>query len=84
MRTDHLDDLPVAVGRGQVERSVVAHVGGVNPGPAGDQHLHDLHVTALGGPVQGGELVVVTAIRGKHQISVRYQGSNIFNVLIRG
>ena len=67
-----------------MEWGVVAHVGGVNPRTPGDQHLHDLHMAALGGPVQGGELVVVTAIRGKHQISVRYQGSNIFNVLIRG
>ena len=48
------------VGRGQVERGVVAHVGGVNPRTPGDQHLHDLHVAALGGPVEGGELVVVT------------------------
>ena len=45
-----------------MERGVVPHVGGVNPGPPGDQHLHDLHVAALGGPMQGGELVVVTAI----------------------
>ena len=53
----------MAVGRGQVERGVVPHVGGVDPRTPGDQHLHDLHVAALGGPVQGGELVVVTAIR---------------------
>ena len=49
--THHLDDLSVPVGRGHVERGVVAHVGGVNPRTPGDQHLHDLHMAALGGPV---------------------------------
>ena len=44
----------------QVEGSVVPHVGGVDPGTPGDQHLHDLDVTALGGPVQRGELMVIT------------------------
>ena len=50
----------MAVGRRQVEGGVVPHVGGVDPRSPGDQHLHDLHVAALGGPVQGRELVVVT------------------------
>ena len=63
MTTHHLHDLLVTVGCRQVERGVVSHVGGVDPRPPGDQHLHDLHVAALGGPVQGGELVVVTAIK---------------------
>ena len=47
------------VGGGQVEGGVVAHVGRVDPGAAGDEHLHDLGVAALGRPVQRGELVVI-------------------------
>ena len=46
---------------GQVEGGVVAHVGRVDPGAAGDEHLHDLGVAALGRPVQRGELVVIPA-----------------------
>ena len=59
-RTYSLDDVSVAMSGCQVEGSVVPHVGGVDPRPAGDQHLHDLDVTALGGPVQRGELMVIT------------------------
>ena len=44
---------------GQVEGGVVAHVGRVDPGAAGDEHLHDLGVAALGRPVQRRELVVI-------------------------
>ena len=50
----------MAMSGSQVEGSVVPHVGGVDPRPAGDQHLHDLDVTAFGGPVQRGELMVIT------------------------
>ena len=50
------------VGCCQVQWCVVSHVGGVDPRTPGDQHLHDLHVAALGGPVQGGELVVITGM----------------------
>ena len=46
--------------RGEVERGVVAHVGGVDARAAADQHLHDLGVPALRGPVERAELVVVT------------------------
>ena len=51
----------MAVGSRQVKRRVVPHVGGVDPGTPGDQHLHYLDVATLGCPVEGGELVVIAA-----------------------
>jgi hypothetical protein len=42
-----------------VEWRVVAHVGRVHPGTAGDQHLDDFGVAALGCPVQWRKLVVI-------------------------
>lgn len=59
---EHQDDVPVAVGSGQVEGRVVAHIGGVNAGPPLDQHLDNLGVATLGSPVQGGELMVVPGL----------------------
>ena len=58
----HVDNGSVAMSRCQVEGRVVAHVGCVNSGAAPDQHLDNLGVAALRGPVQRGELVVITAI----------------------
>ena len=43
----------------QVERGVVAHVGGVDARSAAQQHLDDLQVAGLGSPVERRELVVV-------------------------
>ena len=60
--TYNLNHISVTMGGCEVKRSVVPHVGGVNPRTPGYQHLHYLQVAALGGPVQGGELVVVTEI----------------------
>ena len=51
----------MSVGGGQVKRGVVAHVGRVDPRAAGDEHLDDLGVAALGRPVQRRELMVVPA-----------------------
>ena len=51
----------MTVSSSQVERSVIAHVGGVHPGPPPYQHLQDLLVTSLGGPVKRRELVVIPA-----------------------
>ena len=59
--THHEKDVPVSVGGSQVERGVVAHVGRVDPRAAGDEHLDDLGVAALGRPVQRGELMVISA-----------------------
>ena len=57
--THHEKDVPVPVGGGQVERRVVAHIGRVDPRAAGDEHLDDLGVAALGRPVQRRELMVI-------------------------
>ena len=56
-----MHDVDVSVGGRQVERRVVAHVGGVDAGAPRDEHIDDLAVAALGRPVQRGELVVVSA-----------------------
>ena len=67
----HVDDGPVAVCSCEMERGVIPHVGGVDPGTTADQHLHDLGVATLGGPMQGGELMVIP--RKKMRMSEKAQ-----------
>lgn len=56
----HSNDFSVTVGCGQVERSVIAHVGGVYSSTSLDQQSHQVQVPLLGSPVQWAEPMVVT------------------------
>ena len=58
--THHQKNVTVSVCGGEVKRRVVAHVGRVDARAAGDEHLDDLGVAALGRPVQRGELMVIS------------------------
>merc|ERR1719494_1415900 len=57
-----LYNLLVSMGRGKMQRCVVAHIGCVNSCPATDQHLHDLGVSSLGRPVQWRELMIIPLV----------------------
>ena len=57
-----LNHFSVAMSSSQVQRSVIPHVSGVNPGSTRYQHLQDLQVTSLGCPVKRGELMIITTI----------------------
>ena len=54
-----LHDVAVSVRSTEVQRRVIAHVGGVDPRPAAQQQLQDLEVATLGRPVQRRELMVI-------------------------
>ena len=54
-----VDDLHVSMRSGQVQGSVIAHVGGVNSCSSFDEQLDDVGVSSLGSPVQRRKLMII-------------------------
>lgn len=66
LKTHQVYDFVVTVSGGQVQRGVVAPVGGVDASAPLHEHFDDLQMALFGGPVQRTETVVVAENQTKH------------------
>lgn len=57
--THQMNDFMVTMGRGQVQRCIIASICGIYAGASLHQHLDNLQMALFGGPVQRTESVII-------------------------